>query len=494
VRRLALVVVLSAVFFFGTTNPTDIDFWWHLKTGEIIATTRAVPTTDPFSYTVPGRPWTAHEWLWELAAYGVYRVGGYGLAAVLSALVVTLTFGLLYRLLRQLGVNEYVALGLVLWAGLLAVPSIGVRPRELTHLFLVVYLGRLLLYRQGRIARLWALPAIMLVWVNVHGPFILGLAVLGVFVAGATVGWLLRGQPAPRHLWAVGLATLAATVVNPTGPAMLLYPVGYYLQGENPSFAHVTEFRSPDFHQPLYLVFALGLVAFMLLGVNQRRFDLVDSLLVAAFTLQALVSVRHVPVAALVLAPLLACRLRERFVGAREWGPPAASAPLVLANWLLLALLVLGAVVYAGRPDAPRRWRLGPEPSARAMPVEGARFVEERGLPGPVFNHQPWGGYLIARWYPERRVFIDGRVDMYGPGVVGEYLEVVNVRPGWREVLDKYGVRTLLIEKDSALSTLLLADGGWERVFQGEVEDVFVRKASSSSGETAPGAGEDRAP
>lgn len=477
-RRLLVVVLFLTIFSFDLARGTDIDFWWHLRTGELIASTRAIPVTDAFSYTAAGQPWVAHEWLWELASYGLYRYGGYALAALASALIVTLTYALLYRLLRQLGINEFVAAALVFWAAVLALPSLGVRPREVTHLFLIFYVSRLMLYREGRVRRLWALPLVMALWVNVHGPFVLGLGVLAVFIAGETANWLMAQGKAPRHLWLVGLATLAATLLNPSGPRMLLYPIGYYLQGDNPSFAIVTEFQSPNFHEPVYLAFAASIVLLMVLHGPRSRGSVAEALLVVVFTLQTLVSVRHVAVYALVVAPMLALRLRDRLPLARELPPAAPPRPLVALNWLLLAGLIVMGLGYATRPDVAGQLQLGREPNTRSFPVAGARFIEDNGLPDPIFNHQPWGGYLINRWYPQRRVFIDGRVDMYGPAIAGEYVEVVSVRPGWQGVLDKYGIRTILIEKDSALSTLLRADRGWERVFQGEVEDVFSRRGN----------------
>lgn len=475
-RRLLVAIVILAAFPYLAGRPTDIDFWWHLETGELIAATGQVPTTDPFSYTVAGRPWVAHEWLWELVAYLIYTLGGYRLLVLLSALVVAGTALLLYRLARRLGLNEFVAAALVIWAIVLTLPSVGVRPRELTHLFLALYLNRLFLYREGLVRRLWVLPAIMVVWVNVHGPFVLGLVLLGIFVVGELHRWLFGGGKAPRHLLLVSLATLAATVVNPSGPRMLLYPFGYYLQGENPSFRVVTEFQSPNFHDPLYLGFAAALVVFMLLGRAPGRPGLTESLLLVAFAVQALISVRHVPVFALVAVPLLALRLRDRFRIVRELPPPRTSARLVALNWLILAALVGTYAAYAAQPERSARLQLWAEPAAHDSPVEGARFVEEHDLPGPIFNHQSWGGYLIRRWYPERKVFVDGRIDMYGTETLEEYFEVLLVRPRWREVLDEYGVQTILVDRDSSLSVLLLADGGWTRVFQGDREDVFVRR------------------
>lgn len=475
-RRLLVAVVFLGVLSLPLARPTDIDFWWHLETGELIANSGAVPTTDPFSFTAAGREWTAHEWLWDLAIYSVYQLGGYRLAVALSAIVVALTYLVLYRLLRRLGSNEIVSALLVVWAVALALPSIGVRPRELTHLFLAWYVSRLMLYRAGQVRRLWCLPLVMLVWVNAHGPFVLGLGVLAIFTLEALGEWLFSRREFPRHLLLVGGATLAATAVNPRGPEMLLYPLGYYLQGENPSFQTVTEFQSPDFHDPLYLAFAASLVLLMLLGNGSGRLRLGDALLLVIFTLQTLVSVRHVTVFGIVVAPLIAERLIARFSLARELKPVGPSRRLVALNWALLGALVLAGVSYAGKPPISDNLQIGVEPSTRSLPVAGVDFVEERGLPDPVFNHQPWGGYLIHRWYPERKVFVDGRVDMYGPAIVDDYMQVAKVQPDWREVLDRHGVQTILIEKGSALSTLLLADGGWERVFQGEIEDVFVRK------------------
>src|SRR6476661_63756 len=123
-RRLVVTVLFLIIFAFDFVSATDIDLWWHLKTGELIAATGSVPVVDPYSYTAAGRSWVAHEWLWELGLFRLDQIGGYRLAVVASALIVTLTFALLYRLLRRLGVNELVSTALVLWVAVLAVPSV----------------------------------------------------------------------------------------------------------------------------------------------------------------------------------------------------------------------------------------------------------------------------------------------------------------------------------------------------------------------------------
>ena len=475
-RHLLLIVLFAAIFSFDLARATDMDFWWHVRTGQLIAETGVVPTTDPFSYTATDRPWVVHEWLWDLAAFQLTRVGGYRLAVVVSATLVLFAYIILYRLLRRLGANEIVSAVLVLWAAALALPNLGVRPREVTHLFLAVYLHQLLLYRAGQLRRLWILPVVMLLWVNLHGAFVLGLGVLGLVAVGETIRWRWLGGPSPRQLWVVLGATVTAVAVNPRGPSLLLYPFTYYLATNNPSFRLVAEFASPNFHEPIMGLFAAGLIGCVLLGVPGARGGVSGGMLAVAFVAQALGSARQVSVGAMVLAPLLAQRLVEQFTWARERPMPRLPRRFVALNWAVLAFLVLAVpVALTQRPDWRAKLQLGEKPLVGEMPEAGARFIESNDLPGQVFNAQEWGGYLIYRWYPSRRVFIDGRVDMYGPDVVNAYLDVATVKDNWREVLDRNAVRTVLTGRDSALSVLLLAHGGWQRVFRGEVEDVFVR-------------------
>jgi len=535
-RRLLLLVVFASIASFPLARATDIDFWWHRRTGALIADTGTVPTTDPFSYTAAGRPWVVHEWLWDLGIYWIVAHGGYLLAVLLSAVVLTCTFAILYRLLRRLGANEIAASVFVLWAAALALPCVGVRPREFTFLFFVIYVSRLIDYRgvaasspallRGRrwpqrrepegverdrladdeaphsadlppsgpllcgitrhgggpgwrpLARypLWLLPPLMVLWVNLHGGFVLGLGLLALYIAGEVWERWRAGAPLPRHLLAVGAATLIAALLNPQGPWRLLYPFGYYLATQgNPSFDIVTEFQSPSFHQPLSLLFACGILLLMLVGLRRSRPQVVEGLWAVAFTAQALVAVRQMSVAALVLAPLMVAELCERFGWMRTLPQVRLPRRLVAVNWLLLLLLIGAGAVYATGPRVAPMLQLGREPNPGAMPVAGADYIEQHQLPDPVFNEQAWGGYLISRWYPQRKVFIDGRIDMYGTDVVSEYFQVTTARPQWSAILDRYGVRTVLAEKDSALSVLLAASGMWERVFTGKVEDVFIR-------------------
>jgi hypothetical protein len=479
-RTLVVIAVFLSIFTFDLARPTDIDFWWHLRTGQLIAESGAVPRVDPFSFTAAGRPWVAHEWLWELGVFRLYRLGGYRAAVLLSGLIVTLAYVILYRLLRRLGANEIAAAGLVLWAAFLGVPNLGARPREFTFLFFAVFLDRLYRHRAGESGKLWLLPLLMPLWANLHGGFVFGLGLLGVFAMSETVAWLAGRSPAPRRLWAVTLTAVLATALHPLGPRVLLYPLDYYRGAENPSFQSVTEFASPNFHNPLYLVFAAGLVALMLLPATSGPGSGTDALLVAVFTLQALVSVRQVGLCALVLAPVLVRRAVDRFRFVRALAPARLPRFVAQLNVALLGLLLLGAAAYAARQPSIQ---LSTKPRTAEEPVAGARFIQEHHLPDPVFNFQPWGGYLIHEWYPERRVFIDGRMDMYGKAIVDDYLNAAAAKPQWTEIFDRWGIQTVLLPKDSPLAAVLRADPHWQRLFAGDIEEVFGRAGGAGSGD-----------
>jgi hypothetical protein len=481
-RRLLVLVVFVIIFSFDVARETDMDFWWHVRTGEIIAETWEVPKADVFSYTAEGRPWVVHEWLWELIVFYLCDIGGYRLAVLISAALVTLAYGILYRLLRRLGANEILAAALVLWAAGLALPNLGVRPREITHLLLAVYLHQLFLYREGSVRSLWLLPALMVLWVNMHGIFALGIGVLGIVGLGELYRWLRDDAPFPRHMLIVGVLTVAATAVNPYGLKMLLYPLNYYFGADNPSFRVVDEFASPNFHDPIMMLFIPGLIAFMFIGIPRRRSPVADGLLLAVFTLSALVSARQVSVCAMVLAPLLVLRLVEEFSWARERPLPQLPKRLELVNWGVLVVLLLAGAGQVARPEVYEVIQLGWEPNVGKMPEAAARYIEENDLPGPVFHHQAWGGYLIYRWYPQRKVFMDGRVDMYGPEIAGDYIEAMAVRPGWRDVFDRYDIRTVMLPKGAALSVILHAREEWQHLLVGDAAEIFFR---ASSGGTA---------
>ncbi|HEX2987733.1 MAG TPA: hypothetical protein VHS06_06130 [Chloroflexota bacterium] len=365
--RLLELVLLAGIFILNFFMSTDPDMWWHMAAGRFILETGTVPQTDPLSYTAAGWPWVAHEWLAEIAMYLLYQAGGYLLPVVVFAALVTATFWVLFRTLRLLAMSAAASAAITFWAAFMSLAGWNVRPQIFSYLFFAIYLFLLLRSRQRPDRLIWAMPAIMALWVNLHAGYVMGLFIIGCFVVGEGINqlrvvsrqrsaistqhssWLgaarrcarlgrVGGDPphwkAPntqhtalstqfRQWIAVGVATLAATAINPQGLSMLLYPLTY-AGTQNASMRYITEWQSPNFHDYFYFVFGASLMVLMLLP-GRRAVDWALGIPLLLLTAMSLQSARVIPFYAIAMAPFLALRLRPPALG----GPhPAFGRPL----------------------------------------------------------------------------------------------------------------------------------------------------------------------
>ncbi len=181
--------LVGVTFYAGRMFTVDPDMWWHIKTGQTILATRHWPTVDPYSFTVLGQPWIAFEWLGDVLIGAVARVGGVrGLDALLIVLGSAVMIALYaFATVRSGNSKAGFLAAAVLFC--LANPSFSMRPQMLGYLFLVLTLIALELYRQGKQWAIWFLPPLLLVWINTHGSFIIGLGVIFVYLVCGLKGF-----------------------------------------------------------------------------------------------------------------------------------------------------------------------------------------------------------------------------------------------------------------------------------------------------------------
>jgi hypothetical protein len=313
----------------------------------------------------------------------------------------------------------------------------------------------------------------MLLWVNLHGGYVIGLGLIGLYIISLLLDrkWHL----VPR----LGLVLLvAASVVplNPNGFRMFVYPFET-LGLAATSF--IDEWASPDFHKIMFLPFALLL--FVLLGAlawSTRRPRASELFLLLITGLGALRAARHIPIFALIAAPIFAKYLwdivvtrgwEKRFSGAEA---PATSFALVFNLVFLLAPATLGVVRVTDFVKNQRAYE------AKNYPQAAVNFLLAKQLPGPIYNRYGWGGYLIRRLYPNYRVYIDGRADVYGDSFTLEAVRTYDGHPEWRKPLERLGVRTVIISPNAALSSLLREDHQWTKVFEDKQAVIFTRPGS----------------
>ena len=461
-RRLIVpLTILAAIFFFCFMRQTDYDWWWHLRVGQDIWQGRALPTVDTYSYTRAGQPFVVHEWLFELLTYVGYRAFSYRGLVVIMGLVVLSTYIIHYLLLRALGTGRALAGLLVALTLALSFMSITMRPHLFSTLFLSIELWCLYLYRSGQRRALWLLAPLTILWVNIHGAWIMGLATLALFIVGEWLNARTRGETAdlkPAAL--VLLASLAAAMINPVGPKLLLYPFGF-IGGESATMRYVQEWQPPSFREPMGIAFGLSVILLVGLGLRRPRFDYTLGLWAVAFTYLGFSAMRHVPLYALVVIPIIAQQLPARWRGP-EW-PYRENRFTATINWVLtgLVLATMAGIVF-GNPLV----QIGREPSLQAYPTESLAYLRDNPG-GKLLNEDGFGGYLINN-LPERPVFIDTRVDFYGLDFLEEYLTVTRLKPGWREVLTRYDISLILMPPDSPLIGVLRDDPAWRVVIDGD--------------------------
>lgn len=482
-QRLVTWLTFLAVFAMAARVSVDSDTWWHLRAGEWMVENRAILQHDVFSYTRYGAAWEYPGWLVEVPMALIYRAFGAGGLNLWAAGMVTLAFILLWRALSG-------GVFLKAFVTVLAAAASGVYWAARPYLATFVLAAAFIMILEGEAGgpqqggspwrRLAWLPALMVVWANSHGGFIVGFILLGVYGLEPLASWALDPQR-PRlrdshaaRLALAGLAMVAAVCLNPSGPVMLLYPFKTVSIGALQQY--IQEWQPPDFHSAQVQPFIwLLLITFGAVGASRRRLALRDFLLTAGFAYMSFMAARNIALFALA-APLALARHAAPLAGAlgRRLGlrPGAGrAAPWMLKlNWGIFALLALTAALKAAAA-------LPPEATLREMqktlPLEAVSFVRSQRPPGRLFNSYNWGAYLM--WaLPEYPVFIDGRTDLYDDELVNEWLGVVRAEAGWQEALDRWGVRLALVEPGLRL-VRELEEAGWTELYRDERAVVYGR-------------------
>jgi hypothetical protein len=480
-RRVFVVIFALGLFTMAARNVTDPDVWWHLRTGQLILQTHAVFHTDPYSFTRFGQPWVDHEWLSQVLIFGLYRVGGRGALIVMFGAVIAAAFLLVF--LRCPG-RPYVAGVITLLGAFASAPSWGVRPQMLTLLLASVLL--LILDRSyERPKLLWWTPVLMLLWVNLHAGYALGIVLMALFLIGEALdlafGFEDRSKQAARFktLAAAIIVCIAVVPLNPYGTAMYAYPLQTLRSRAMQSY--IGEWSSPDFHQLTYLPTLVMILATIALAARSpRRLRPREILLLSVATYAALRSVRHIPIYALIATPTVSAMalgwLRESPLAKRY---KARQAPMNAAKGFLNAILLAGFLVFvvarvryvAHRQDASE---------AKALPAGAVLFMTAHRPPIPILNHYNWGGYFIWKLYPEYRVYIDGRADLYGDAFMDELATTYYLRGnGWRRPFEMWGIRTVVLPPDAPVVTALRASPGWETIYSDDQAVVLTKKAQS---------------
>ena len=496
----------------------DAGIGWHIRTGQLMLATHAVPRVDPFSSSRGGQPWFAWEWMYDALVGWLEKVAGLNGVVLFTGLIIGAVFSWAFRWLVRRGTNVPLALILVLLAVSASMIHFLARPHVVSWLFTMGWFWVLESFEKPcdfgaqRHWLVWLLPLTMLLWVNVHGGFLVGFVLLGIYWVCAVWEWLslsltvtegriedvVRKIRAGQRAWSLGLAgflSVAATLVNPYG--LRLHVHIYRYLSNRFLMDHIDEFQSPNFHYVAQKCFAgLLMLTLVALAVKRRGAGARELLVVLFAVYTGLYAARNIPVSSLLLilvigpwlsegmeklASGLADRRTHRWpgFGSTRFLSKMKTIELSLRGhaWPVAAM-VLTWLIAANGGGLGGTQLMEANFDSKRFPVEAVNYVEKQAVEGPVLSPDNWGGYLIYRLYPRIKTVVDDRHDFYGEEFLKSYLTMIHVEPGWQDFLREHPSQWIVMPKNSALASILGVSAGWRTVYSDEVAVVFERDAA----------------
>jgi len=489
-----LYICIMQILLFGRPSYLfqDCSIGWHLASGQYILDHGQIPRTDIASFSFSDKPWVPYEWFFDLVAAILTNLGGFNLLAVFCASLIAFVFVKTYDWQRAQG---------ALLASSTAVSIIGIfasavhwlaRPHIVTFLCFSIYLAVLQKFESGKITGrklLIFLCMTMLLWVNSHPAFPLGLILIGIYLMSALIN---RAEKEQVKYLLIALATASATtLINPNFFELHLYILNY-LKGTG-ILANTEEFLSPIFHGNIH-AFCLEILIFILIMALSKYRGAekipLSSVLTTLFTLHlALSAVRNIPIFVLSATPLIGFLLQKNELTTSEDGESTGKSTGIFTKFkhslaqfdeqekcskkrILSILYTILILALAFTPAMKTGF------NAETTPTKTLDYIDKNLRPEQVgncgFNLDNWGGLLLYKL--KMKVFIDDRADFYGPNYYGKYGTIVQTDPGWQQLLDQYKINWILMPINAKLAAALSRDSKWTLEAKDDASVIYRRQ------------------
>lgn len=486
------------IFFIALTTYlplTDPDYFWHLITGEYIVNQRMLPRQDIFSFTMADHPWVLHEWLFQVILFLIFKPFGTIGIKIFTASIALLSIHVLYRITVRLSSGQITTVVMLILLPALISCGIAPRPQLFTYLFFSFFIYALLSFKYfNQHSYLYALPPIMVFWVNLHGGYIIGLALLFLFAATELLSRLLLDKKREKQLtvlsfpFVIAILSLLASSLNPDFFEHWKYP--FQVMSMKVAMNVILEWKSPSFHDIVGKLYLLTVVVFFLVNIYRRnKPDITEIVLPLFFIIEGFIAIRHIPLAGIVMIPFIAHAVHNR---------PQTNPFIFFTNKYLLPVsrifrsslkkdlgnkefslnwVFLFSVLFAAFLAAPVQHANISKIINSKIPARATDFIIDNNIQGNMFNTYAYGGYLIYRLYPNQKVFIDGRADMYGDNFLEKYIEIHNGYPGWEKEFDQYAIDYVICRRTAPIRQLLLARADFNLVYDDKYNSVLVKNS-----------------
>ena len=472
--------MLALIVWRLTATMADPDLWGYLSFGRLFWNHTGFPYHDVFSYTPVKKPWVYHEWLTGVLFYPIYdSLGATGLQGLKYILGLG-TAALIFKTARIRGASTPASvIGLLLITPFFSFAYSPVRAQVFTNLLFVVTLYILEYSKQSKHTRyLWVFPPLFLLWANLHGGFLAGLGVMGLFAIGESA----RGQRVLPY-WLVLAPTVLITLINPYGLQYWVY-LKDALMMPRPD---IDEWNSIFFalqngeFSTNILMFIILVVLTLLMLLTSRNRVFSDILLLMTTALLAFQHVRHQSMFFLVMGccgPLYFTEAWNliRQTAARTVRRQKTIRAVVLIFFISLFIYSCSGFFVAQPFNLTLHNASAKEMADYNYPVGAVEFIRKNSLNGNILTEFSWGEYIIWN-LPESRVAMDGRYEtLYTDQAAREYFEFTKGNIGWRDYLYKYPHEMILFRPDSIVSHLLHAELRWSVIYADADCALFFRK------------------
>ena len=487
--------VFAFIFIIAHRSLFDTDIWLHLKTGEIILKNKSVPYFDIFSFTCQGVPWINHEWLFQIISYIVYSSFKVDGLIALETYIVIGSFLVLLFIGRQTTKSYFEISALLFLVAFACVSRFNIRPDIFSLLFFAIYIY-LLRFKLGK-KIIWLIIPLQIFWVNIHGFFFLGPVLVFIFLLSELIRRNLKFLPSAwkgnfvlsdsvyKRLALIFALSIGASFINPQGFSGFLYPVRIFqdiFQSQNQVFFMYIQELKPTFGARNNFYIIILVLTVVALITNFKKLKIVEIILFLFFFVFALKR-RNVPFISFIGFTIIISylgRILEKIY---------KNYYIKILKILLCAVFIfylgfkinglLSASFYFDFKDNSVKSMLFGVDSRR-YPVNAVNFILNNNIPKELFNDFNSGAYLIGRAGPQRKVFIDGRTELYGAKFFKEQYDATSGNSKlFEQIVRKYNIKAVLlsyaITEPYQIIKYIYYSPEWKLVFFDENGSVFLK-------------------